>query len=82
MTAVELLFQQLWDTPKDKLTWYAIREEALKMEKQKKGYTEEQINDAVENVFYEMLNGEIDLEQFQQKIIKSLKQPKKIKNHV
>ena len=31
-TAVEWLFQQLWDEPKDKFTWYAIREKAIQME--------------------------------------------------
>jgi hypothetical protein len=30
-TSVESLFQKLWDTPKDKLTWYAILEEHKKM---------------------------------------------------
>ena len=36
-TAVEWLFEKLWNTPKDKFTWHAILEEAKKMEdKQKK----------------------------------------------
>lgn len=35
-TAVEWLFQQLWDEPKDKFTWYALREKAKQMEKQEK----------------------------------------------
>ena len=33
-TSVEWLFQQLWETPKDKFTWYSILEEAKAMEKQ------------------------------------------------
>ena len=33
MTAVEWLFQKLWDEPKDKFTWYAIRAQALEMER-------------------------------------------------
>ena len=33
-TAVEYLFHQLWDTPKDKLNWYAILKEAKQMEKE------------------------------------------------
>jgi hypothetical protein len=33
-TAVEWLFKKLWDEPKDKLTWYAILEQAKEMEKQ------------------------------------------------
>jgi hypothetical protein len=33
-TAVEYLFEQLWETPKDKLTWNTILEKAKEMEKQ------------------------------------------------
>ena len=33
-TAVDWLFQQLWETPKDKLTWYSILKEAKAMEKE------------------------------------------------
>ena len=33
MTPVEELFQLLWDTPKDKLTWFAIRKQMLEKEK-------------------------------------------------
>jgi hypothetical protein len=32
-TAVDWLFEQLWDTPKDKLNWYAILYQAKEMEK-------------------------------------------------
>ena len=32
-TAVEWLFRQLWDEPKDKFTWYAILKQAKEMEK-------------------------------------------------
>ena len=39
-TATEYLFEKLWETPKDKLTWNAILEQAKEMEK-------EQIIDAV-----------------------------------
>ena len=28
MTATQWLFEKLWDTPKDKLTWYALLKEA------------------------------------------------------
>ena len=31
-TAVEWLFEKLWDTSKDKLTWYAILKNAKEME--------------------------------------------------
>jgi hypothetical protein len=38
-TATDWLFEKLWDTPKDKFTWYALLKEANKM-------FEEQIMDA------------------------------------
>jgi hypothetical protein len=31
-TATEFLFEKLWETPKDKLTWNAILEQAKEME--------------------------------------------------
>lgn len=34
MTAVEWLFKKLWDEPKDKFTWYALRQKAIQMEKE------------------------------------------------
>jgi hypothetical protein len=45
-TAAEWLFKQLWETPKDKFTWYAILEQAKEMEK-------EQIIDAYRHGFTE-----------------------------
>ena len=33
-TAVDWLFKQLWDEPKDKFTWYAILKQAKAMHKQ------------------------------------------------
>lgn len=32
-TSVEQLFHKLWDTPKDKFTWYAILEEHIAIHK-------------------------------------------------
>jgi hypothetical protein len=32
-TATEWLFEKLWETPKDKLTWNALLEQAKEMEK-------------------------------------------------
>jgi hypothetical protein len=32
--AVEWLFQKLWDTPKDKFTWYALLKDAKEIERQ------------------------------------------------
>ena len=34
VTAVEWLFKQLWDEPKDKMVWYAILQKAEAMEKE------------------------------------------------
>lgn len=46
-TAVDWLFTQLWETPKDKFTWNSILQEAKQMEK-------DQMEDAYEetNLFY------------------------------
>ena len=33
-TPMQELFDKLWDTPKDKFTWYAIRKEMLEKEKE------------------------------------------------
>ena len=33
-SSVEWLFHKLWDTPKDKLNWYAIAEQAKAMHKE------------------------------------------------
>jgi hypothetical protein len=33
LTATEYLFEKLWETPKDKLTWNAILEQAKEMDK-------------------------------------------------
>jgi hypothetical protein len=41
-TAVDWLFQELWDRPKDKMVWYYILEKAKQMEKEQiqEAYTE------------------------------------------
>ena len=55
MTAIEWLFKQLWEKPKDKMVWYAILDKAKEMEK-------EQIIAAIDNFqtnqWGEFLNGE------------------------
>jgi hypothetical protein len=33
-TSTQWLFEKLWDEPKDKLTWYAILQQAKEMHKQ------------------------------------------------
>lgn len=35
MSAVDYLFEQLWEQPKDKLTWYAILKQAKEIEEKK-----------------------------------------------
>ena len=35
-TAVEWLFRQLWEEPKDKFTWYAILDKAKEMDKKQR----------------------------------------------
>jgi hypothetical protein len=47
-TAVEYLFEQLWDTPKDKLTWYSILKKAKEMEKEKHDKFNKFLNDEKE----------------------------------
>ena len=49
MTAVEYLFNELWESPKDKLTWHSILTKAKEMEKQ-------QIIDAHKNGEYLISN--------------------------
>jgi hypothetical protein len=34
-TAVEYLFEQLWETPKDKFTWHSILKKAKEIEEQR-----------------------------------------------
>ena len=46
-TAIEWLFKQLWEEPKDKMVWYAILDKAKEMEK-------EQIMDAHEQAYIKM----------------------------
>ena len=41
-TAVDYLFQELWDRPKDKMVWYYILEKAKQMEREQ-----------IENAFWE-----------------------------
>ena len=65
VTAVEWLFDKLWNTNKDKFTWYAILKQAKEMEK-------EQIIKAFnEGTFSEM--EKIDAEQYCKETFKSEK---------
>ena len=48
-TAVEYLFEQLWETPKDKFTWHSILKKAKEMEEQEKEimFSEQQLIEAI-----------------------------------
>lgn len=59
-TAVDYLFQKLWNTPKDELTWYKILVDAKVIEK-------EQIKEAYKIVDLDIQHqdvGEINSEQY------------------
>ena len=59
-TAVEWLFTQLWETPRDKFTWQIILKEAKEMEK-------EQIKEAYKIIDLDIQHedvGEINSEQY------------------
>jgi hypothetical protein len=59
-TAVDWLLEQVWNTPKDKLTWYIIYKQAKEMEK-------EQIKEAYKIVDLDIQHedvGEINSEQY------------------
>ena len=62
-TAVDWMFAQLWDTPKDKLTWYKIAGDAKDMEK-------EQIIDAYLSGKWDVNFRSIDSNQFYQETYK------------
>jgi len=57
-TAVEWLFHQLWEEPKDKFTWYAILEQAKAMEKQQQGYSEEEVIELLQKALTHKDDGE------------------------
>ena len=54
-TAVEWLFHQLWEEPKDKFTWYAILKKAKEMEKEQTEISDEEVEDKAEE--FEFTNG-------------------------
>jgi len=49
-TAVEWLFEKLWNTGKDKFTWYAILKQAKEMEKEQ-SYTYDEIRTIAYNAY-------------------------------
>jgi DNA-binding ferritin-like protein (Dps family) len=62
-TATEWLFKKLWDEPKDKLTWYAILNQAEEM-------FEEQIIDACNQIEIIGLDSELPGEKYYNKTFK------------
>jgi len=61
-TSVDWLFQQLWETPKDKLTWHSILEQAKQMENEQiidaydKGEFNQGCNEDAEQYYNENYN--------------------------
>ena len=55
-TATEWLFKKLWDEPKDKLTWYAILEQAEEMFEEQ---IEEAFSEGVDNEYEYHINEEL-----------------------
>lgn len=51
-TATEWLFEKLWETPKDKLTWNAILEQAKEIHKQQ----------AIEDMYKMQIIDDVDLD--------------------
>ena len=62
VTAVEWLFEKLWETPKDKFTWHSILEKAKAMEKEQiidaydKGEFNQGCNEDAEQYYNENYN--------------------------
>lgn len=56
-TAVDWLFQKLWETPKDKMVWHSILEKAKEMEK-------EQMNDAYKEGYFVTFPSDIDFNEY------------------
>jgi len=49
-TAVEWLFNELWNHPKDDFDWYEIRKKAIQMEEKQQKYSEEEVISLLEYV--------------------------------
>ena len=45
MTSLEFLFNELWETPKDKLTWHSILNKAKEIHNQEIELSDEEIED-------------------------------------
>jgi len=62
-TSVEQLFHKLWDTPKDKFTWYAILKEHMAIHKEEiidaynKGEFNQGCNGSAEDYYNETYEG-------------------------
>ena len=60
-TAIEWLFEKLWNTDKDKFTWYAILKQAKAMDKKK---TLEFVNNASKEILNEDITDPFNIEQY------------------
>jgi hypothetical protein len=76
MTSIEYLFNELWETPKDKLTWHSVLNKAKEMHKQEIEtlYTEEQVREVIKNCFKSNSLGFLITED---DMMRTIKQPKK-----
>jgi hypothetical protein len=66
-TAVDWLFKQLWEQPKDKFTWYAILKQANKMFEQElieaydAGTKDKELQQTFDNPKSRFINSKIEL---------------------
>jgi len=54
MTSLEFLFNELWETPKDKLTWHYILNKAKEMHNKEIEISDEEIEEASEFYKYKI----------------------------
>jgi hypothetical protein len=66
-TAVEWLFEQLWETPKDKLNWHTILKKAKEMEKTNHGKTWDGALDAGQNRAWNVMRAYCDFDDYYEK---------------
>ena len=59
-TAVDWLFKELWDRPKDKMVWYYILEQAKQMEKEQIMNAYDKVSMSTPEQYYKENYGEDD----------------------
>jgi hypothetical protein len=70
-TAVEWLFEQLWETPKDKLNWHTILKKAKEMEKEQHGQTWDSALDAGQNRAWNVMRAYSDFDDYYEETYKN-----------